>query len=100
MKRFLLALIALLIAIQLVIALLLGTESGSRWLIYRSLPLLPGDLQISEITGNILDGVSVKELVYQQDDLAVHIASAQLAIETSRLWTSWLYARHINIDGL
>ena len=100
MKRFLLALIALLIAIQLVIALLLGTESGSRWLIYRSLPLLPGDLQISEITGNILDGVSVKELVYQKDDLAVHIASAELAIETSRLWKSWLYARHINIDGL
>ncbi|MEE4252348.1 MAG: hypothetical protein V2I38_17295, partial [Alcanivoracaceae bacterium] len=100
MKRVLLTLLILLIAMQLVVAALLGTEPGSRWLIYRLAPLLPGDLQIGQINGSILDGVSVANLVYQNNELSVQLESAELAIDTSQLWQGWLHAKRLNLNGL
>jgi translocation and assembly module TamB len=99
-KRFLLAVLILLIALQLVVAALLGTEPGSRWLIYRLLPLVPGSLQISQINGTVLKGITINDLVYQNNDLSVRLESAELAIDTSQLWQGWLHAKHFHVDGL
>ncbi|MDF1630368.1 MAG: translocation/assembly module TamB domain-containing protein [Alcanivoracaceae bacterium] len=100
MRRLLLTVLVLLIAIQLVMAALLGTEPGSRWLIYRLLPLVPGNLQIDQINGTVLDGFFVSNLEFQNNDLSVQLAQAEIAIDTGELWQGWLSARHLRIDGM
>lgn len=100
MKRILLALLVLLIAIQLVVAALLGTEPGSRWLINRLLPLVPGELQIRRINGTILDGVTIHDAAYRNSSLAVQLSGADIAMDISRMWQGTLQANHFYLDGL
>src|SRR5690554_4117993 len=100
MKRILLGIIIFLLAVQLLIAALLGTQLGSRWLLQHALPLVPGNLQVEQINGTLLEGIAIKKLSYQLNDLSITLDSGSIAINSSRLWQGWLEAEYLYLDQL
>jgi translocation and assembly module TamB len=100
MKRILLGIIIFLLVVQLLIAALLGTQLGSRWLLQRVLPLVPGQLQVEQINGTLLEGIAVKNLSYQLNELNIALASGSIAIDPNRLWQGWLQADYLYLNDL
>ena len=98
MKRIVLIAILLLIVLQVVVAGLLGTEAGSRWLIRQLLPLVPGELQIKHVRGRFLDALDLQQIRYHLDDTTVSVDSARLALRTESLWRGWLHLDQLHLD--
>lgn len=105
MKRLILFLLASMLLVQVIAAVLVGTERGSRWLINVASPHVPGKLTITDISGTWLEGVSAGILHYQLPKIAIQAENVQLKLDISELWqgeirANWLYASNVRIEQL
>lgn len=75
--------------------MLLGTESGTRWLLRQASDYLPPQLQIEDPTGSLLYGLHVRSLEWRDD--AVHVTVRQLALDVE---LAPLFAKRIAINKL
>lgn len=77
----------LLLALVLVagVALVLNTETGTRWAVDRATKFVPGDLEIAEFAGTLWQGLTVPKLNYRDADLEVSALDIELAIDWSHV---------------
>ena len=67
------------LAIALLTAVvLLRTETGSRWLFYRAVNYIPGQLNIDRMRGNLVSGLSLYGVNYRLDQLNAQIQRVEL----------------------
>ena len=52
---------------------LLATESGTRWLVARTSPLLPSALQIAEVEGTLINGVHFRSVSWTDETVTVSV---------------------------
>lgn len=78
-------LLAFLLAIPLCLlgaaGLIAGTDSGTRWLLARATPYLPPALTIGELRGNLLAGVTVSRVRWQDEAVDVRAEAVYADVE-------------------
>ena len=82
------------------VAFLLGTENGNRWLIDKASPFLPGELSIEQWHGHLFGALDIEGLRYQQDDLDVQLDHFQWQLNGSALVRGWVHLDLLNIGNL
>jgi translocation and assembly module TamB len=102
-KYVLVVVIVVAILLQIAAAALLGTQTGSRWLIRQLTPLVPGEVQIGEIKGTVFKGLTFDDVRYHSPALSASLTHGHIQIDWSRLWHGWLSVdklelRQLNID--
>ena len=105
MKRLILLLLLLLLLTQLLAAVLLGTERGSRWLINIASEHAPGELSITDVSGTWLAGINIGTLRYRLAKIAVEAEQVELELNLAALWhgeisAQRLYASDVKVDQL
>lgn len=100
-KYAVLVLAVILLAVVLSGLWLIETESGSRWLWNRALPLIPGELSSETISGSVSGGFHLTNVSYISDAVHVDIAEATIAAKLILFPLSIdvreLRARHVDI---
>ncbi len=105
MKRLILLLLACMLLVQVVAAVLAGTERGSRWLITLASPHVPGNLTATDISGTWLAGINIGVFHYQLPKIVIQAEAVQFKLDLSALWhgevrASWLYANNVKVEQL
>jgi translocation and assembly module TamB len=77
-KYLLLILAGLLVLCAGALSILTVSETGSRWLIRQALVYAPGELQISNISGRLVSGLTLTGLSYRLDEAELDIAQLTL----------------------
>ncbi|MFN3713298.1 MAG: translocation/assembly module TamB domain-containing protein [Alcanivoracaceae bacterium] len=90
MKYILVVVIVAAILLQVAAAGLLGTQAGSRWLVRQLAPLVPGEVQIGEINGTVLKGLTLSNVHYRNPTLSASLTHGQIRVDWSRLWHGWI----------
>lgn len=91
-----LALLALILLLMIgLVAMLLNTESGSRFVIARVAPMVPGSLYLDGVEGTLWRDLKVRVLRYRSEQLELHADELQLMIS----WPGAL-AGNVDIDRL
>jgi len=103
-KRWILGGIAtLLLGVLLLLALLgwgVSTEGGSQWIIRQASQFVPGKLEIAQIEGKLISRIKVVDVKYQQDDLNVTVAEAELQWMAAALLSSLLHVEKLTVTGV
>ncbi|MAO61231.1 MAG: hypothetical protein CL540_18660 [Alcanivorax sp.] len=104
MKRALLIVLLILLALLGTVLALLGTRAGNLWLLERARPYLPGELSVENWRGSLLTGVTLARLHYRQgeNDQALDVELTDLDLEAAPrdLWYGWLHLRHLRAGQL
>ena len=109
MKRLILLLLLILLVlilmllIQALAAVLVGTETGSRWLLSKASRYLPGTLSSDDVSGTWLAGINVGRLHYQLPGITIQAEDLALKLNLPALWHGevraiWLYASNVRLD--
>ncbi|EKF73974.1 hypothetical protein A11A3_10726 [Alcanivorax hongdengensis A-11-3] len=93
----LLALMALLLAGA---ALLLGSETGNRWLLERVRPLIPGELSVTQWQGTLLTGLQLGGIDYRYAGTTVTLDRLGLDYQPSALLRGWLTVDQLQLGRL
>ena len=104
LKRFSIGLLGLLFSVILIVAvaswLLLGTATGNRWLFDQVSGLIPGELQLDDWQGSLLDRVTVTGVRYQLDDLSVSVDRLEAELVPASLARGWLEFTSLSLGNL
>lgn len=100
MKRVILAFIILLLLAQVSIAFLLGTSTGTRWLLQRAAPLAPGELTIEHINGALLDEITLDQVRYRLGTLDLSAQKITLQLQLPTLWSGWVHFPRLYLHGM
>lgn len=104
LKRFSIGLLGLLFSVILIVAvtswLLLGTATGNRWLLGQVSGLIPGELQVDDWQGSLLDRVSATGVRYQLDDLSVSLDRLEVELVPASLARGWLEFTTLSVGNL
>ncbi|MGH9381856.1 MAG: translocation/assembly module TamB domain-containing protein [Thermoanaerobaculia bacterium] len=79
---------------------LLSTERGARWVIGRVGVVIPGSLEVDEITGTLRGPLAVRGLHYRNEGLAVTVGRAALAWRLGKLLQRQLDIVSFEIEGV
>ncbi|MDH3431125.1 MAG: translocation/assembly module TamB domain-containing protein [Gammaproteobacteria bacterium] len=71
---------ALLICVA-VIFWLVATESGTRWLLAKAVPVLPGEISIASVDGTLLRGVQLNSINWHDASLLISVDSVRTQFE-------------------
>ena len=80
-RSFLLAAAALLFLIGGLMAWLVATESGARWLLGRAESVLPPELQIGESSGTLLKGITITDAGWDDGKQRVNVRRLETEVE-------------------
>ena len=87
LKRFSVGLLGVLFSLILMVVLttwlLLGTATGNRWLLGQVSEWIPGDLQVEDWQGSLLDRVTVTGVHYKLDGVSVVSACPRMRTRLS-----------------
>lgn len=104
LKRFSIGLIGLLFSLLLIVVLttwlLLGTATGNRWLLDQVSGLIPGELQVDDWQGSLLDRFTVTGVRYQLDDLSVSLDRLEAELVPASLTRGWLEFTSLSLGSL
>lgn len=104
LKRFSIAVFGLLFSLTLIVVLmtwlLLGTATGNRWLLNQVSELIPGELQVDDWQGSLLDQVTATGVHYQLDDLSVHLDRLEAELLPTSLTRGWLEFTSLSLGNL
>lgn len=95
-----------LIALGIVFALLagvvwlLGTESGTRFVLARAEPYLPAELELGSASGSFSGDVCLASINWSSESLDVEIRDACVEIEVARLLSRHLAVRSLNVEKI
>ena len=81
LRNVLLVISALLLLICCLAFWLAATQSGTRWLLGRAAPLLPPELRIGEVSGTLLDGITISGAAWAGEAQRVNVRRVTTAIE-------------------
>ncbi|MDY6994886.1 MAG: hypothetical protein SVR94_20050, partial [Pseudomonadota bacterium] len=79
---------------------LIATESGFRFLIVQAQNWAPGQLTVNHFEGRLLDKLSLRGLVYQHEELAVHVTSFDFNWNPRALFQPKLQVKQLHVKGL
>ncbi|MGJ3256385.1 MAG: translocation/assembly module TamB domain-containing protein [Alcanivorax sp.] len=104
LKRFSVGLLGLLFSLILIVVLttwlLLGTATGNRWLLDQVSELIPGELQVDDWQGSLLDRVTATGVRYQLDDLTVSLDRLEVELVPASLTRGWLEFTSLSLGNL
>lgn len=104
LKRFSIGLLGMLFSLILIVVLttwlLLGTATGNRWLIDQVSGLIPGELQVDDWQGSLLDQVTATGVRYQLDDLSVTLDRLDAELAPASLTRGWLEFTSLSLGNL
>jgi len=97
-----LRLIALGIILALLAAMLwlLGTESGTRFVLARAQPYLPAGLELQSASGSFFGDVCLETVNWNSESLDVAIRDACVEIEVARLLSRHLAVRSLDVGAI
>lgn len=96
----LLVLLSLLLVCVLALALLLGTASGNRWLLEKATPFIPGELSLGEWQGSLLSGITLNDIDYRYQGLAVTLDQVSADMVPRALFSGWLELESLSLGTL
>ena len=85
--------IGLIVLIISSVALIIGTQSGTRWLLGMAKPYLPSELALGDAHGTLLGGLHLDNLEFRSEAVLVTVQSLELDIELLPL-----FQRHVMIN--
>jgi translocation and assembly module TamB len=94
------ALLVLFLLLGAAVWFLLGTQGGTRFLFTRLGALIPGSLQVAELTGPIRGPLDIRGLVYESDAMKVTIDHVQLEWRLRNLLSKRLDIDKLYADGI
>jgi translocation and assembly module TamB len=94
------ALLVLLLLLGAAVWFLLSTQSGTRFLFTRLGALIPGSLEVAELTGPIRGPLDIRGLVYQSDGMKMTVDHLQLAWHMQALLSKRLDVDRLYADGI
>ena len=94
-RRAAVALITLLLRIVLCVALIAGTESGTRWVLGKASTALPIDLDADRVSGTLLTQLDIPSVRYSDAKLVLNIEDLTLNVDWSQSSPS-----HITLERL
>ncbi|WP_303760269.1 translocation/assembly module TamB domain-containing protein [Alcanivorax jadensis] len=104
LKRLSIGLLGLLFSLILIVVLttwlLLGTATGNRWLLSQVSELIPGELQVENWQGSLLDRVTITGVRYQLDDLSVSLDQLEAELVPASLTRGWLEFTSLSLGNL
>ena len=95
-----------LIALGIIVALLagmlwlLGTESGTRFVLARAEPYLPAELELGSASGSISGNLCLESIRWSSESLDIAIRDACIEIEVARLLSKHLAVRSLNVEKI
>ncbi|MGR8980531.1 MAG: translocation/assembly module TamB domain-containing protein, partial [Gammaproteobacteria bacterium] len=99
-KRFLLAVLVLVLAFPAGLVGLMSTEAGSRFLLQAVFWLLPAEVSVKTVEGRLLDRLALHEFAYQTDAEKIALQRLLFVWEPSRLFSGKLKIDDIHLDKL
>ena len=104
LKRFSVGLLGVLFSLILMVVLttwlLLGTATGNRWLLGQVSEWIPGDLQVEDWQGSLLDRVTVTGVHYQLDGVSVTLDRLEAELVPASLTRGWLEFTTLSLGDL
>lgn len=89
-RKILLFLVLPIASLLLGVRLLIGTETGTRWLVRQAEPMTDGALAIGELQGHLLDRLVVRDLRWRDPGIEVQLAELDLHWNPMALWQAKL----------
>lgn len=99
-KRAILTGLTFILLIPLALFALLGSESGSRWLLNQTLKALPTETSVAQIEGSLLKQITLSQLHYESTDERIDIARLNFSWQPGDLLTGRLKLVDISLDGV
>ncbi|MGB5306129.1 MAG: translocation/assembly module TamB domain-containing protein [Gammaproteobacteria bacterium] len=93
-------LIALLLGLVVLLAVVVGTPQGLRWLIAGAQRVVPGELSISHAAGSLLGSLDLEGVLYRDDAVQVRVESLALDWRPAALLGARLHVRHVRAGGI
>ncbi len=87
--------LTMLLASAGIVAILVGTDSGTRWLLARAQPYMPAQLDTGTVSGSLLGGIETRNLRWTDDTIIVSVRELRFSIALRPL-----FSRRIEIDAL
>ncbi len=100
MKRWLLLVTILAIIIPIALVGLIGSETGSRWLLQSIFSAVPGQVSVEKIDGRLIDHLALTGLHYKNDTETVTVGNIDLSWQPSQLFSGTLRIVDLTINGL
>ena len=79
---------------------LLGTESGTRFVLARAEPYLPTGLELRSASGSFFGDVCLETVNWTSESLDVAIRDACVEVEVARLLSRHLAVRSLDVDAI
>lgn len=99
-KRALLLGLCLILLIPVSLFALLGSASGSRWLLTQVLSALPAETSVAQIEGNFLQQIKLSQLHYESANERIDIAHFNLSWQPGQLLSGRLKLVDLSLDGV
>lgn len=99
MKRALPIILLVLLLIPLTLLVLLGTETGSRWLVRTVLSYLPAQASAESIDGRLLDRIAISGLHYKSDSEEIAVNTIVLAWQPAKLFSGTLKINDLVVNN-
>ncbi|MED5388544.1 MAG: translocation/assembly module TamB domain-containing protein [Pseudomonadota bacterium] len=93
-------LFSLLLMLTLIVWLLLGTTTGNRWVLDRVIEVIPGNLQVDDWQGHLLDRITVSGVQYQLDHMEIRLDRFEAELEPAALLSGWLEFSALSLGNL
>lgn len=82
--------VALIVLLAVALALILNSESGTRWALARIDAALAGELIVTEFKGTFWQGLQLSSLTYRDQERELHATAVELRIDWSTVTTGEL----------
>ncbi len=79
---------------------MLGTESGTRFVLARAAPYLPAGLELRSASGSFFGDVCLEDINWNSESLDVAVSNACVEIEVARLLSRHLAVRSLDVDAI
>lgn len=99
LKRFLLALLVLILLVAGAFAGLIWTNTGLNVALWGAEKILPS-LKVGEAKGTLWKGMTLSNVDYQDKQMALSIDSANLSIDSQKLFTPELIVKDLSASGV
>jgi len=71
------------------------SESGSRWLVRQALVYAPGELQVADVSGRLISGLTLTGLSYRLDQMELGISQLTLGWRAADLLSGTVRVRQL-----
>jgi len=100
LKKLSLILISLLIITIISLAILLGTDRGFNFLLETTSDFTEGAFKYKQATGNLLSGLKLNQLIYNDNEIEVTLKEAELDWQPKKLFNRIVMINSIVANGI